>query len=110
MAASFVIVAMAGSFKMFVAAMVILTLGEVFFTPVIPLIANRLAPDGRQGFYQGFVNSASTIGRMVGPLFGGMMVDHYGMGVLAIVVVGILIVAILPCLLYDYPLKQSKFE
>lgn len=110
MAVSFGIVAIAGDFKMFVAAMVILTLGEVFFTPVIPMIANNLAPKGKQGFYQGLVNSASTIGRMLGPLFGGIMVDHYGMEVLAIVIAGILIVAIVPCLLYDRPMKQSKFE
>ena len=110
MAASFGIVAIAGDFKMFVAAMVILTLGEVFFTPVIPMIANNLAPKGKQGFYQGLVNSASTIGRMLGPLFGGIMVDYYGMEVLAIVVASILIFAILPCLLYDRPMKQSKFQ
>ncbi len=108
MVVSFVIVAIAGDFKMFVAAMVILTLGEVFFTPVIPMIANKLAPKGKEGFYQGLVNSASTIGRMIGPLFGGMMVDHYGMQVLAIVIVGILIIAIIPCLLYDSPLKTSQ--
>ena len=110
MAVSFGIVSIAGDFKMFVAAMVILTLGEVFFTPVIPMIANKLAPDGKQGFYQGLVNSASTIGRMLGPLFGGVMVDHYGMQVLAIVIAVILIVAIIPCLLYDRPMKQAKFE
>ena len=110
MAVSFVIVAIAGDFKMFVAAMVILTLGEVFFTPVIPMIASKLAPKGKEGFYQGLVNSASTIGRMLGPLFGGMMVDHYGMQVLAIVIAGILIIAIIPCLLYDSPLRRSKFE
>ena len=110
MAVSFGIVAVAGDFTMFVAAMVILTLGEVFFTPVAPLIANNLAPKGKEGFYQSLVNSASTIGRMLGPLFGGIMVDHYGMKVLAIVVVGILTIAILPCLLYDRPLKRAKFE
>jgi len=59
------------------------------------------------GFYQGLVNSASTIGRMLGPLFGGMMVDDYGMEVLAMVVAGILIIAIIPCLLYDRPLKRT---
>ena len=110
MAVSFGIVAIAGDFKMFVAAMIILTLGEVFFTPVIPMVANKLAPKGKEGFYQGLVNSASTIGRMLGPLFGGMMVDHYGMQVLAIVIAGILIIAIIPCLLYDSPLRRSKFE
>lgn len=106
MSASFVLVYFARDFKMFVAAMVILTLGEVFFTPVIPAIANTLAPKGRQGFYQGIVNSATTLGRMIGPLLGGFVVDMYGMGVLAIILTITLIIAIVPCLLYDRPLKR----
>ena len=110
MSASFGIVAIAGDFKMFVAAMVVLTLGEVFFTPVIPLLANKLAPEGKQGFYQGIVNSATTIGRMVGPLVGGFMVDMYGMQVLAIFLVIILLVALIPSLVYDQPLKRMKRE
>lgn len=107
MAVSFVVVAYAGDFKMFAAAMVILTLGEVFFTPVIPMLANQLAPEGRQGFYQGIVNSASTMGRVIGPLVGGIMVDTYDMKALALILVGILIVSIVPCLLYDKPLKTA---
>lgn len=110
MSASIGLVSIAGDFKMFAAAMVVLTLGEVFFTPVIPLVANKLAPEGKQGFYQGIVNSATTIGRMVGPLIGGVMVDVYGMQVLAIFLAIALIVAIIPCLLYDQPLKRVKYE
>lgn len=107
MAASFGVVSIAGDFKMFAAAMVILTLGEVFFTPVIPLLANRLAPAGREGFYQGLVNSATTIGRMIGPIFGGFMVDLFGMQVLAVVLIFILALSTIPCLIYDRTLKQS---
>ncbi|WP_332649485.1 MDR family MFS transporter [Lysinibacillus sp. 54212] len=107
MSASFVLVYFAGDFKMFVAAMVVLTLGEVFFSPVIPAIANKLAPQGRQGFYQGIVNSATTLGRMIGPLLGGVVVDIYGMGVLALMLTVVLVVAIIPCLLYDRPLKRA---
>lgn len=86
------------------------SLAGVFDNLVGGWLFDKLALKGKQGFYQGLVNSASTIGRMIGPLFGGIMVDQYGMEVLAIVIVGILIVAIVPCLLYDRPLKQSKFE
>ncbi|HJF17088.1 MAG TPA: MFS transporter [Globicatella sulfidifaciens] len=98
MASSFVIVSVAETFTIFAVAMAILTLGEVFFTPVIPTIANKLAPKGRQGFYQGIVNSATTIGRMIGPVFGGMMVDLYGMQTLMWSVVILLFVAIIPAI------------
>lgn len=110
MAISFGLVSMAGDFKMFAAAMVILTLGEVFFTPVIPMIANKLAPRGKQGFYQGLVNSASTVGRMIGPVLGGFMVDIYGMQVLMLVLTVILLLAIIPCLFFDRPLKGTELE
>lgn len=107
MAISFGVVYFAGDFRMFAAAMVLLTLGEVFFTPVIPMIANKLAPPGRQGFYQGLVNSATTIGRMIGPLFGGFMVDMYGMQALMLALIVILIVAIIPCFLFDRGMKKA---
>ena len=107
MSASFMVVYFAQDFKMFAAAMIILTFGEVFFTPVIPLIANRLAPQGQQGFYQGLVNSATTIGRMIGPVFGGFMVDMYGMQVLMVILSIFILIAIIPCLVYDKALKKA---
>lgn len=108
MAISFAVVYFAQDFKMFAAAMVILTLGEVFFTPVIPMLVNRLAPEGREGFYQGLVNGATTIGRMIGPLLGGFMVDMYGMQMLMIVLVVLLVLAIIPCLLFDRHMKANE--
>ncbi|MEG0472358.1 MAG: MFS transporter [Solibacillus sp.] len=107
MSLSFFVVYFAGDFKMFAAAMVILTLGEVFFSPVIPMLANKMAPPGQEGFYQGLVNSATTVGRMIGPLFGGLMVDLYGMQVLMLILTVILIVATIPCLLFDRGLKNK---
>lgn len=108
MSISFGVVYFAQDFKMFVAAMVILTLGEVFFTPVIPMIANKLAPPGQQGFYQGLVNSATTIGRMIGPVFGGLMVDIYGMQVLMVILSILMLFAIIPCLVYDRGLQKAE--
>lgn len=107
MALSFIVVAYAGDFKMFAAAMVILTLGEVFFAPVIPMIASQLAPEGREGFYQGLVNGAATMGRVLGPLVGGFMVDMYSMKALALILVVILLLSLIPCILYDKPLKSQ---
>lgn len=107
MSISYMVVYFAGSFKMFAAAMVVLTFGEVFFTPVIPMIANKLAPPGQQGFYQGLVNSATTIGRMIGPLFGGAMVDIYGMQVLMFILFVLILLAIIPCLLFDRGLQKA---
>lgn len=108
MSFSYIVVYFAQDFKMFAAAMVILTFGEVFFTPVIPMIANKLAPHGQEGFYQGLVNSASTIGRMIGPVFGGLMVDLYGMQILMLILSVLIILAIIPCLFFDRTLRNEQ--
>ncbi|MBD8034719.1 MULTISPECIES: MDR family MFS transporter [Solibacillus] len=108
MSISFGVVYFAQDFKMFAAAMVILTFGEVFFTPIIPMIANKLAPQGQEGFYQGLVNSATTIGRMIGPVFGGLMVDLYGMQMLMMILSILIVLAIIPCLLYDRVLRKVQ--
>ncbi|RNF40785.1 MDR family MFS transporter [Planococcus salinus] len=110
MMASYVVVAFAQDFSMFVAAMAILTLGEMFVWPAVPALANHLAPKGREGFYQGIVNSVATGGRMIGPLLGGIMVDFYGMPALFILISFLLILAVAASLLYDVPLKQTKKE
>ena len=108
MSLSYIVVYFAQDFKMFAAAMVILTFGEVFFTPVIPMIANKLAPHGQEGFYQGLVNSTSTIGRMIGPVFGGLMVDLYGMQILMLILSLLIVIAIIPCLVFDRTLGKEQ--
>ena len=107
---SFIVVSYAGSFKMFVVSMIIVTFGEMFAWPAIPTLASKLAPKGRDGFYQGIVNSAATIGRMIGPFAGGVLVDLYGMQVMLFILTALVSVAIIPTLLYDRPLKKAGYE
>ena len=79
---SFALTAGAKEFPVFLTAMIILTIGEMFIWPAVPTVANDLAPKGREGFYQGIVNSTATGGRMIGPLLGGVLVDVYGTSML----------------------------
>ncbi|MBM7649703.1 MFS family permease [Bacillus ectoiniformans] len=105
---SFGVTAIAGDFKGFVAAMVIITVGEMLVWPAVPTIANQLSPKGREGFYQGIVNSTATGGRMFGPLLGGMMVDLYGMTALFMALIGLLMIGLLLAFTYDRPLKKAE--
>ena len=107
---SFIVVANAASFEMFIVAMVILTFGEMFVWPAIPTLANQLAPKGREGFYQGIVNSTATIGRMIGPFAGGVLADLYGMQIMIFILTGLMSIAIITTLLYDRPLKKVGYE
>lgn len=105
---SFFVVSNATQFSGFVVAMVILTIGEMLVWPAVPTIANDLAPKGREGFYQGVVNSAATGGRMLGPVIGGVMVDMYNINALYVLLIGVLAVSILTTLLYDRKIKTEE--
>ncbi|MFE7065086.1 MDR family MFS transporter [Sutcliffiella sp. NPDC057660] len=103
--ASFAVAGTAEQYTAFVTAMVILTVGEMFVWPAVPTVANDLAPKGREGFYQGIVNSTATGGRMLGPLMGGILVDLHGMEMLFGVLMGLMVIAIFTTSIYDRKLK-----
>jgi MFS family permease len=105
---SFLVVAYVHAFLGFVVGMIILTIGEMFVWPAVPTVAFNLAPKGREGFYQGMVNSTATGGRMIGPLAGGMLVDHYGMTMLFIVMIVLFVISILTTIIYDHNLKEKN--
>ncbi|MFY4774499.1 MDR family MFS transporter [Metabacillus sp. RGM 3146] len=105
---SFIAAAQASEFTGFLVAMVILTFGEMLVWPAVPTIANSLAPKGREGFYQGFINSNATGGRMIGPLLGGMLADYFNMTVLFGVLIGLLIAGMVFTFLCDKHLKKGK--
>ncbi|WP_078382646.1 MDR family MFS transporter [Sutcliffiella halmapala] len=105
---SFAVVGVAQQYTAFVVAMVIITIGEMFVWPAVPTVANELAPKGREGFYQGIVNSTATGGRMLGPLMGGILVDFHGMGMLFGVLMGLMVIAIFTTLVYDRKLKANQ--
>ncbi|MBS4191705.1 MFS transporter [Bacillus sp. FJAT-49705] len=105
---AFLIAAGAEEFSAFLAGMIILTIGEMFVWPAVPTIANELAPKGKEGFYQGIVNSMATAGRMIGPLLGGILVDMYGMSMLFTIVIGLLFISIFTTLIYDKKIKDTK--
>ncbi len=104
---SFLVAGKASAFSGLLIAMIILTIGEMFIWPAVPTVAFDLAPKGREGFYQGIVNSTATGGRMIGPLLGGMLVDLYSMSALFTVLIGLFLIAIVTTILYDRGLKAK---
>lgn len=105
---SFLIAGNASEFSGFLVAMIILTIGEMFVWPAVPTIAFSLAPKGREGFYQGIVNSTATGGRMIGPLLGGLLVDLYSMSALFYILIGLFIIAAVTTIAYDRILRTEK--
>lgn len=105
---SFIFVSFAETFGQFLMAMVVLTFGEILLWPAIPTIANQLAPKGRSGFYQGIVNSAATIGKMIGPVAGGVFVDLYDMHTMILILTSLLLITFMTTILYDRPLRKAE--
>jgi MFS family permease len=105
---SFAVAASAEKFIWFIASMTILTIGEMLIWPAVPTIADQLAPPGREGFYQGIVNSTATGGRMIGPVLGGLLVDIYGMSMLFTVLTALLVITIFTTIIYDRKIKTTK--
>ncbi|MBT2216070.1 MFS transporter [Virgibacillus dakarensis] len=103
---SFLIAMFAEEFTMFAVAMVILTVGEMLMWPAVPTIASELAPKGRAGFYQGFVNSVSAAGRMIGPVFGGLIVDLYNIQLLFFVLLFLLLIPFFTTFFYDSGIQK----
>ncbi|SFU52949.1 MFS transporter [Alicyclobacillus macrosporangiidus] len=77
-AAAYALVALWHTYPAFVAAMTVMTLGEVLAWPSVPAAIGQLAPLHRLGYLQGLVGSTATLGRMVGPIAGGWLFDHAG--------------------------------
>lgn len=109
-AGAFTVLSQSETFAWFAAAMIILTIGEMFVWPAVPTIAHKLAPEGKAGFYQGIVNSIATGGRMIGPLFGGMMADVFGMQVLFYTIVLLFIIPFIMTKIFDRGVPQMDFS
>ncbi|MDO4912464.1 MAG: MFS transporter [Lactobacillus sp.] len=77
-AISFVILLYAKTFSMFAVAMAVLTLGEATAFPAIPALVNEITPLSEKGKYQGASIVASSIGRAVGPMIGGLLIEEIG--------------------------------
>ncbi|MDY0405060.1 MFS transporter [Virgibacillus sp. 179-BFC.A HS] len=105
---SYLIAMAADQFFLFVVAMVVLTIGEMLVWPAIPTLADEMAPKGRAGFYQGFVNSVAAAGRMLGPVLGGVVVDMYNIHVLFYILLGLMIIPFITTGLFDRGMRNKE--
>lgn len=81
-ALSFLGLVFARQYVDFIIIMVVLTIGEVIGLPIVPAWVDDMAAADQRGKYQGRFNMALSLGRAVGPLFGGMMVAQFSYSIL----------------------------
>lgn len=65
-------------FEFFIAAMIVVTLGEIFMSPPSLTLTSHLAPEGRMGRYMGIFGFFVASGWSLGPLYGGVILDKFG--------------------------------
>ncbi len=64
-----------GPYGLAVLAMMIITLGEILFSPMSMAVVGELSPKNQRGRYQGFYGLAETLGISLGPTLGGALLD-----------------------------------
>ena len=69
-------VGLAPSFVFLIGSMIVITLGEVTFSPVSMAAVANMAPAARMGRYMGFFGLTEALGWSLGPFIGGVLYDR----------------------------------
>lgn len=64
-------------FEWALAAMAIITAGEIIHSPITLSVIGELSPQDQRGRYMGFFGLSETIGIAMGPLVGGLLLDAF---------------------------------
>ncbi|WP_191364027.1 MDR family MFS transporter [Limosilactobacillus oris] len=75
-ASSFLLLIFARNLWAFVLDFVLLTIGEMASFAGLPAWIAQLTTVNEAGYYQGLLNIMMSIGRAIGPLYGGFVIDH----------------------------------
>jgi MFS family permease len=65
-------------FSYFALTIAVVTAGEIFISPPSLALTSGLAPPGRIGRYMGIFGFFTTAGWSLGPVYGGVILDHLG--------------------------------
>lgn len=76
-ASSFIILIFSHSLAGFTVSMIILTIGDMLSLPGAPAWVATMTTLDEAGHYQGLVSMTSSIGRAIGPLYGGFAIDEW---------------------------------
>jgi len=105
---TFAVLLFTDSYAGFMTGMVIMTFGEMLLWPGIPAAVAQLSPPSRLGFLQGLIGSAGTVGRMIGPLIGGLLYDHTTFGTLLAVMLCLLSIPLISFSIYAKTGKTAR--
>nr|WP_262351105.1 MFS transporter [Lactiplantibacillus plantarum] len=91
---SFLSLVIAHDYPHFIFAMILLTIGEATWSPAMPTLVSQLSPVSAKGRYQGLVQAFCALGRSLGPLFGGVIIDNWSYKVLFLLAFVVLLIVL----------------
>ncbi|MDP2930939.1 MAG: MFS transporter [Chloroflexota bacterium] len=65
------------SFILALVAMVVITIGEIIYSPITLAVVGELSSESWRGRYMGFYSLSETLGLSIGPLLGGVLLDGF---------------------------------
>lgn len=107
-ATSFILLIFARSLWAFALDFVILTIGEMTSFAGLPAWIAQLTTVDETGHYQGLLNITMSIGRAIGPLYGGFVIDHGNYQELFISV--FLLMAVTLAIVFAYLLRLRRIQ
>ncbi|HAS04397.1 MAG TPA: MFS transporter [Dehalococcoidia bacterium] len=66
-----------GSYTLAVLAMIMLSFGEITFSPIALSVVSDIAPKRQRGLYMGTFSLSETLGHATGPFVGGILMDVF---------------------------------
>ncbi len=76
--------------------------------PIAQAYVGDISPEGEEGAWMGYFNTAFFTGFGIGPLMGGVLTDHFGMNVAFYSMGGLNLLAFLVAVLFLPEIKQEK--
>lgn len=107
-ASSFILLIFARSLWAFALDFVILTIGEMTSFAGLPAWISQLTTVDETGHYQGLLNITMSIGRAIGPLYGGFVIDQGNYQDLFVSVFAMMTITLLAVLVYLLRLRQLQ--
>jgi len=83
-AAGYFSMSLVGPYPVALAAMAVVTLGEITIAPTTLAVVGEMSPATWRGRYMGFYGLSETLGVSTGPLVGGILLDAFPSGRVAI--------------------------
>ena len=80
----------------FILDFIMLTLGDMMSVPGIPAWISDITPVSRTGKYQSLISSTISIGRAIGPLLGGIIIEAYSYNVLFLTAFLLMFITFIP--------------